>query len=114
MGNWIFGCDECQSICPWPRRFARATGERFVQHDPEWCAPRLLDLIAMDEGAFRARFAGGPVLRARRRGLLRNVAIALANWGDSRAMPALQRATEDPEPLVCEHAAWAIAHIRLK
>jgi len=114
MGNWIFGCDECQSICPWPRRFARPTGERCVEHDPEWCAPRLLDLIAMDEGAFRARFGGGPVLRARRRGLLRNVAIALANWGDPQAMPALQRATEDPEPLVREHAAWAIAHIRLK
>jgi len=114
MGNWIFGCDECQSICPWPRRFSRPTGERFVQHEPEWCAPRLLDLIAMDERAFRARFAGGPVLRAGRRGLLRNVAIALANWGDPRAMPALQRATEDPEPLVREHAAWAMAHIRLK
>ena len=114
MGNWIFGCDECQSICPWPRRFARPTGERFIQNDPEWCAPRLLDLIAMDERAFQARFAGGPVLRAKRRGLLRNVAIALANWGDPQAMPALQRATEDPEPLVREHAAWAMAHIRLK
>jgi epoxyqueuosine reductase len=68
----------------------------------------LLDLIGLSDDGFRARFAGSPVLRAKRGGLLRNVAVALGNWGDAQAIPPLRQALDDPEPLVREHAAWAL------
>jgi epoxyqueuosine reductase len=111
MGNWVFGCDECQSVCPWPRRFARPTGENSLRLDPELAAPKLLDLMGLSDGEFRARFRRRPLWRAKRRGLLRNVAVALGNWGDPQAIPALQRALRDPDPLVRKHAAWALARI---
>ncbi|RMF84153.1 MAG: hypothetical protein D6736_19875, partial [Nitrospinota bacterium] len=84
----------------------------FLRYDPEWVAPKLVDLMALDDAGFRARFRGTPVTRAKRRGLLRNVAVALGNWGSPEALPVLERALHDPEPLVREHAAWAIARIR--
>ena len=108
MGNWIFGCDECQSVCPWPRRFAHAGRQDFLRFDPDACAPRLLDLIQLSEDGFRARVKGSPLQRAKRRGLLRNVAVALANWGDGQAIPALRAAAADADPLIREHAAWAL------
>jgi epoxyqueuosine reductase len=111
MGNWIFGCDECQSVCPWPRRFAQPSRLEFLRFDPEYAAPRLLDLIGLRDDEFRTRFKQSPLWRAKRRGLLRNVAVALGNWGSSRAVPALHRALDDPEPLIREHAAWALAQI---
>jgi epoxyqueuosine reductase len=111
MGNWIFGCDVCQAVCPWPRRFARPARDPFLRFDPERVAPKLLDLITLTGDGFRARFAGSPVLRAKRRGLLRNVAVALGNWGDAQAIPFLRQALDDPEPLVREHAAWALDQI---
>ena len=113
MGNWIYGCDECQEICPWVRRYAprKPTRETFLRYDPEWVAPKLVDLLAMDDTAFRARFKGTPIKRTRRHRFLRNVAIALGNWGSPDALPALRRALQDPEPLIKEHAAWAIGRI---
>ena len=111
MGNWIFGCDVCQSVCPWPRRFAQPTRESFVHYDPEQVAPRLSDLIRLGDNEFRARFRQTPLWRTKRRGLLRNVAVALGNWGDPQAMPALRQALDDPEPLIREHVAWALAQI---
>jgi epoxyqueuosine reductase len=71
----------------------------------------LLELLALDEPAFKKRFAGTPILRAKRRGLLRNVCVALGNIGDASAVPALLRACKDPEPLIAEHARWAVEHI---
>jgi len=112
MGNWIFGCDVCQSICPWPRRFAQPTRLNFLHFDPEYAAPKLLDLIGLRDDEFRTRFRRTPLWRARRRGLLRNVAVALGNWGSPRAIPALKRALDDPEPLIREHAAWALTQIQ--
>jgi epoxyqueuosine reductase len=112
MGNWIFGCDECQAACPWPRRFARPTRAGFVYFDADQVAPKLLDIFALDEPGFRSRFRHTPLWRAKRRGLLRNVAVALGNWADPQAIPALERALHDPEPLIREHAAWALARIR--
>ena len=112
MGNRIFGCDECQDVCPWPRRFARPAQERaFYPVDLDRAAPRLLDLIPLSDEQFRHRFKGTPILRARRRGLLRNVAVALGNWGDESAIPALKEALNDAEPLVRAHAAWALGRI---
>jgi len=112
MGNWIFGCDECQSVCPWPLRFAQPTRLGFLRFDHEYAAPKLLDLIGLRDDEFRTRFRRTPLWRAKRRGLLRNVAVALGNWGNPRAIPALQRALDDPEPLIREHAGWALAQIQ--
>jgi epoxyqueuosine reductase len=111
LGNRIFGCDICQEVCPWNQRFARPTAEPAFQPRPEGMAPHLLELLTLDDGAFRRRFQGSPILRARRRGLLRNVAVALGNGGDPAAVPALARALYDPEPLVRGHAAWALGRI---
>ena len=111
MGNRIFGCDICQEVCPWNRRFARPTGEPAFQPRADNIAPRLADLMALDDAGFRQRFRGSPVKRAKRRGLLRNVAVALGNWGDPAAVPALVRALGDAEPLVRGHAAWALGRI---
>ncbi len=112
MGNRIFGCDECQDVCPWPRRFARPTREkRFYPVDFDRAAPRLLDLIGLTPEQFRERFKGTPILRAKRKGLLRNVAVAIGNWGDEAAVPALVGTLNDAEPLVRGHAAWALGQI---
>lgn len=112
LGNWIYGCDACQEVCPWVRRYSRPTRETFLRYDPDQVAPRLIDLMALDEAAFRARFKGSPIKRTKRRGLLRNVAVALGNWGHPAALPILEQALDDPEPLIREHAAWAMAQIR--
>ncbi|MBI1881285.1 MAG: DUF1730 domain-containing protein [Chloroflexi bacterium] len=111
MGNWIFGCDECQEVCPWVRRYSRPTRESFLSYNPDRVAPKLVDLMGLDDAAFRARFKGTPILRTKRRGLLRNVAVALGNWGDAAALPALEQALQDPEPLIREHATWALERI---
>jgi epoxyqueuosine reductase len=82
MGNRIFGCDICQDVCPWPTRFARPTHERaFFAAEIDRAAPQLIELAQLSEEAFKQRFAGTPILRSKRRGLLRNVAVALGNWG---------------------------------
>ncbi len=112
LGNRIFGCDDCQDVCPWPRRFARPTTEQaFYPVGIDRAAPRLLDLIGLTPEQFRARFKGTPIMRARQRGLLRNVAVALGNWGDETAVPALSNTLNDGEPLVRAHAAWALGQI---
>ncbi|HLF25297.1 MAG TPA: tRNA epoxyqueuosine(34) reductase QueG [Anaerolineae bacterium] len=115
MGNRVFGCDECQDVCPWPRRFARPAREpAFYPIDLDRAAPQLLDLIQLTNPQFNQRFKGAPILRARRRGLLRNVAVALGNWGDEAAVPALSLALNDAEPLVRGHAAWALGQIEIR
>ena len=76
--------------------------------------PDLLELLALDEAQFAQRFAGTPIRRTKRRGLLRNVCVALGNVGDKTALPALQRAAQDSEPLIAEHARWAITQIEAR
>lgn len=111
LGTRIFGCDDCLEVCPW-NRFARA-GRLLAAHTrPDLAAPGLVPLLALDDAGFKSRFAGTPLLRAKRRGLLRNVCVALGNLENPAALPALERAAADPEPLVAEHARWAIGRIR--
>jgi epoxyqueuosine reductase len=111
IGNRIYGCDDCLAVCPW-NRFARE-GSVMKQHaQPDLATPDLLELLALDEPAFKRRFAGTPMLRTKRRGLLRNVCVALGNVGDQSALPALGKAAGDAEPLVAEHARWAIQQIQ--
>jgi epoxyqueuosine reductase len=78
----------------------------------ELAAPDLVELLSLDEAGFKKRFAGTPMLRAKRRGLLRNVCVALGNVGDENAIPALEKAGNDPEPLITEHAQWAMNRIQ--
>jgi len=110
IGNRIFGCDDCLAVCPW-NRFARQGRmmEAHVRRDLD--QPDLIELLRLDEAGFKANFAGTPLVRTKRRGLLRNVCVALGNVGDASALPALERAGIDPEPLIAEHARWAIAQI---
>jgi epoxyqueuosine reductase len=113
MGNWIFGCDICQDVCPWPRRYARAMGMKEYDGDPDRIAPRLVDLMALTDAEFEVRFRHTPLWRSKRQGLLRNVAVALGNWGDEAAVAVLERACRDEESmLIREHAGWALGRIR--
>jgi len=110
IGNRIFGCDICQNVCPWPTRFAAPTKERaFFPADVDRAAPKLVDLAQLSEEEFKQRFAGTPILRTKRRGLLRNVAVALGNWGSAEAREALEMLARDPDSIIAEHARWGIA-----
>lgn len=110
MGNRIFGCDDCQAICPW-NRHAHAPDPDLLMPRQENRLPALRELLMLDEPAFKARFRKSPVRRAGRAGLLRNVAVAMGNSGDASFLPDLQQALGDAEPLVRGHAAWAIARL---
>ena len=107
IGPWGFGCDVCQEVCPWNRK-APTTRE------PEFTGTAHLvpeALLALDDAAFRERFRGTALWRARRSGLLRNAAIVLGNRGDRAAVPTLQRALADTDPVVRRAAAWALSQL---
>ncbi|MBW8864731.1 MAG: tRNA epoxyqueuosine(34) reductase QueG [Verrucomicrobia bacterium] len=111
IGNRIYGCDDCLAACPW-NRFARE-GHLMKPHAREDLQqPDLVELLSLDDRQFKSRFQGSPILRTKRRGLLRNVCVALGNIGDESALPALQKATADHEPLIAEHARWAVQEIK--
>ncbi len=122
IGNHIFGCDICQQVCPVNLRVearlrgaGRLGGDRepleFRPRSAASASPALIPLLALDDAGFRARFQQSPVKRAKRRGLLRNVCVALGNIGDRTAVPALIGALQDHEPLVRGHAAWALGRL---
>jgi epoxyqueuosine reductase len=110
IGNRIYGCDDCLAACPW-NRFAREGAMMRSHYRDDLSAPDMIELLGLDDAAFKKRFAGSPILRGKRRGLLRNVCVALGNSGDKRALPALEKAAADPEPLIAEHARWAIGRL---
>ena len=110
IGNRIYGCDDCLQVCPW-NRFAREGTMMKPHARPDLDTPDLLELLCLDDAAFKRRFAGTPMMRAKRRGMLRNVCVALGNTGDHTALPALERAAADDEPLIAEHAQWAVDQI---
>ena len=115
MGEMVYGCDLCQESCPWNTRFARELGE------PAFAARAVVagkdgrsfarEVLAMDEEAFRDAFKGSPMKRAKRRGLARNAAVVLGNIRNPEDVPVLIAALGDPEPLVGQHAAWALGQI---
>lgn len=109
IGDRIYGCDDCLDACPW-NRFASVARETAFSAGPA-TRMSLSDYLALDEAQFRALFRGSPIKRIKRRGFLRNVCVALGNVGDHRDLPALRRAAADPEPLIAEHATWAIDRI---
>lgn len=110
VGNWIFGCDLCQEVCPWNRKSEWGTEPRFRPR-AALETPELIPLLRMTQEEFSTVFRRSPVKRAKRRGFLRNVCVALGNSGDSTAVPALIEALEHEEPLVRGHAAWALGRL---
>src|ERR1700674_2141808 len=112
IGDWIFGCDLCQEICPVNTRPAAPDPTALAAFGPPIEArPRLEEVLTLDDAAFRQRFRESALWRTRRAGLLRNVCIALGNVADRRSVPALAGALDDPEPLVRGHAAWALGRL---
>ncbi len=110
VGDWVFGCDICQDVCPVNRKAAESLEPAFRQrHD--FGAPALIPLLALDDEGFRERFRRSPIKRAKRVGLQRNVCVALGNIGDAEAVPALVKALESQDALVRGHAAWALGRI---
>lgn len=107
MGDWLFGCDVCQEVCPW-NRHAPVTDEPSFAPLASSNPLDLAALFELDDVAFRARFRHTPLWRSKRRGLLRNAAIVLGNQRPPAAMPALIRGLSDVEPLVRGASAWAL------
>ena len=111
VGDWVFGCDICQDVCPVNRK-ARGSLEPAFQQRHDFAAPALIPLLDLDQAAFSARFRRSPIKRAKRIGLQRNVCVALGNIGDPAAIPALTSALQTHDSaLVRRHAAWALGRI---
>jgi epoxyqueuosine reductase len=109
-GDWLFGCDVCQEVCPWNRRFGREP-ERPEDAGPDLETLDPIEILGMDERTFRRRYSGTALMRARWDGMRRNACVVLGNRGDRAAIPALERARRDADPVVRSHAAWALERI---
>ena len=109
MGNWVFGCDICQEVCPVNRKAKATNDPNFGRRDLS--AVDLVELLEITEEEFRRRFAGTPIMRAKREGMQRNAGVALGNLGDTDAVPALSQALQTAAPVVRSHAAWALGRI---
>ncbi len=113
IGNWFFGCDVCQMVCPW-NRFAAPDGDSSLKAREGMARPQLIRELELTPEDFNKKFKDSPVKRTKRRGYLRNVAVALGNSANPEAIPALKKALEDKEPMIQRHAAWALKQITKK
>ncbi len=113
IGDRIYGCDDCLDACPW-NRFAQVSREAAFAARPAVQQMALRDFLQLDDDAFRALFRGSPIKRIKRRGFLRNVCVALGNVGDASDLEALRSIAHDAEPLIAEHAQWAIGQIKMR
>jgi hypothetical protein len=110
LGNWIYGCDICQNVCPF-NRFATPANAEFFKGSLDFMAPSLLDLLSLDEAGFTERYKNSPIKRLKRSRFLRNVSVATGNWGSVTAVPPLINLLNDPDPYLRGHAAWALHQI---
>lgn len=110
LGEWVFGCDICQQVCPW-NRFAPPPDPAFAPQ-PGRVHPNLITDLTLNSSEFNQKFKDSPILRAKRRGYLRNLAVSLGNHPSPSAQSALEEAVHDHEPLIHEHAVWALANLR--
>ena len=111
LGNWVLGCDVCQMVCPWNRFHRQEVDESFAPR-PDVPYPNLIRELELTPETFNRKFKGSTVKRAKRRGYLRNVAIALGNSQNLKAISTLENASNDSEPMIREHANWAIEKIK--
>ncbi|KPF76625.1 epoxyqueuosine reductase [alpha proteobacterium AAP81b] len=111
LGNRIYGCDDCLAACPWNRFAAVAQAMQAFRPRAELAAPRLADLLALDDAAFRAVFSGSPIKRIGRDRFVRNCLYAAGNSGDAALRPAVAALAGDPDPGVADAAAWALARL---
>lgn len=110
VGDWLFGCDDCQTVCPWNRHAPKSEREEFLAR-PEQNPIDLIGLFDLDDDQFRARFRHTPLWRSKRRGILRNAAIVLGNQRAVTAMNALIKGLNDSEPVVRAASAWSLARL---
>ncbi|MFN3352188.1 MAG: tRNA epoxyqueuosine(34) reductase QueG [Brevundimonas sp.] len=109
-GSRIYGCDDCLAVCPW-NKFASEAREGRLRAREALVSPRLADLLALDDAAFRALFAKSPVKRIGRNRFVRNVLYAAGNSGDRRLVAPVERLTDDPDPVVADAARWALSKL---
>ena len=118
IGELVYGCDICQEVCPWNISFAQELKEPALRPRDGLgmgdAGDLSRELLAMDDKAFQTKFRGSPMKRAKRTGLARNAAVVLGNIGNADDGPVLERALDDPDPMVREHVEWAIRQIELK
>jgi epoxyqueuosine reductase len=110
IGDWLFGCDICQEVCPWNHKLSENISPFIHQTNQEWLNPE--QILQMDEQTFRQSFRSTALWRAKRRGLRRNAAIVLGNIGDSSVLPLLESLRDDADPVVQAAVRWAIERIR--
>ncbi|MCS7047073.1 MAG: tRNA epoxyqueuosine(34) reductase QueG [Gemmataceae bacterium] len=110
VGDWLFGCDVCQDVCPWNRKAPWGQASELAPR-AEIADLDPIELLDLSEDEFRRRFRGTALWRAKRRGLVRNAIVVVANRGDAKAAPFLKRASEDSDPVVRETARWALARL---
>jgi epoxyqueuosine reductase len=112
MGNRIYGCDDCLAVCPWNRFANSAAANRAFLPREELKAPRLADLLALDDLSFREKFSGSPIKRIGVKRMIRNCLIAAGNSGDEALVPSVERHLGDEDPVVAEAARWALAQLQ--
>jgi epoxyqueuosine reductase len=114
MGHHVFGCDICQDVCPWNNKRGNAPATSVAEFQPRdgLLHPELQWLAQMDETAYRDAFRGSPIKRAKFAGLKRNLAIAMGNSGREEFVPVLEKMAADPDPVIAEHAQWALKQLR--
>lgn len=112
LGNRIYGCDDCLAVCPWNKFASEAQAIRAFLPRAELAAPRLVELLALDDASFRKLFSGSPIKRIGRNRFVRNCLYAAGNGRDARLLPQVEKLTRDPDPVVAEAAAWALGALR--
>ena len=113
IGDWMFGCDICQEVCPWNRRSSMSP-EAIPQPMASLAPADLVDILTLDEEAFRARYRKTPLWRAKRRGVLRNACLVIGNQRYQPASAALAALANDPEPIIQSAARWALERLQLQ
>jgi epoxyqueuosine reductase len=111
MGNRIYGCDDCLAVCPWNRFADAAAANRAFLARAELVAPRLADLLALDDASFREMFAGSPIKRIGVKRMIRNCLIAAGNSRDATLVASIEPHVADPDPVIAEAARWALGQL---